>query len=86
MTDNREPATGEVTLPAFFTVRELAKLGNVTYHVMKTLLRQAGVQRIRVGHRQLVAMSELKRTLPVVFKSLHLLEGMRRARKRGNRR
>jgi hypothetical protein len=72
-----------VQLPAFCTLGALAALGNVTMYMMRRLLRECGVRRVRAGRKVLIPLAEIEKKIPLLFESLQLVESMRRTGKRG---
>jgi hypothetical protein len=72
-----------VQLPAFYTMRALGELGRVSPWVLRRLLRECGVRRVRVGQVVLIPVAELKKKVPLLFESLQVVESMRRRREQG---
>jgi hypothetical protein len=72
-----------VQLPAFCTLGALAALGNVTVYMMRRLLRECGVRRVRAGRKALIPLAEIEKRIPLLFESLQLVESMRRTGKQG---
>jgi hypothetical protein len=73
----------EAKLPVLCTVRTLAKLGNVSRHMVSQLLRAFGVRRVIYGRRVLVPMAEIKKKIPLLYESLQLGVSRRRQREQG---
>jgi len=73
--------TLEVKLPAFLTITRLAKLGRITRYTMRQVLQQKDVHCVRAGKRLLIPMAEIEKKIPALYKTLHLLEAARRARR-----
>ena len=76
----------EVELPLFYTMGALAHLGNVTPHVLRSLLRECGVRRVRAGRKVLIPTAELAKKVPLLFQSLQVVESLRRRREQGKSR
>ena len=58
---------GALQLPAFYTMQALAELGNATPYVLRMLLRECGVRRLRVGRKVLIPMAEIEKKIPLFF-------------------
>ena len=65
--------TGEFTLPAFYTISVLARLGNVSEYLIRRLIHKSGVQRVRAGRTILIPVTEIEQKMPLLFKSLKSL-------------
>ena len=73
----------EARLPVLCTVRTLAKLGNVSRHMVSRLLRAFGVRRVIDGRRVLIPMAEIEKKIPLLYESLRLSAAGRRRREQG---
>ena len=77
---------GEVQLPLFYTRGALADLGNVTPHVMTSLLRECGGHRVRAGRKVLIPTAELAKKVPLLLQTLQVVESLRRRCEQGKSR
>jgi hypothetical protein len=74
---------GEVKLPVLYTVRTLARLGNVSQPMSTQQLRERGGRRVNADRRVMIPMAEIERKIPLLFQSLQLVTSMRRRREEG---
>jgi len=77
---------GDVKLPAFYRIRALSELGNVTWFTLRKLLRECGVRRVRAGRKVLIPTAELATKVPLLYQGLQVVESARRRREERNRR
>ena len=59
----------QVVMRAVYRVAELAKLTNVTWHVMKRVLHGKGVLPSKVGRTVLIPASEILEKIPFLWES-----------------
>jgi hypothetical protein len=72
--DNRLLA---LQVQALYSVPALARIANVTTHMLRRLLQANGVQFIRGGRASFVPLSEIRRKIPSLWESLRFAEQVR---------
>jgi hypothetical protein len=70
----------EAKLPAFYSMRALGELGNVSWYMLHKPLRKCGVRRVRAGPNILIPAAELAEKIPMLCRSLQLVESSGRRR------
>ncbi len=65
-------------LQSSYELWELVEIANVSRHLMRKLLRLAGVQVQRMGRTVLVPLSEIEKKVPLLWDSLQVLQRARR--------
>jgi len=66
--------TARPDLGAFYGICQLARIANVTRHLMWRLLGLADVRVVKVGRLVLVPLSEIREKVPPLWDSLQVLQ------------
>ena len=73
----RAGADAPLEVQAVYSVAALARVANVTPHLLRRVLRANGVELVRAGRSLLVPLSEIESKIPPLWESLKAVEAMR---------
>ena len=68
---------GPLELQAVYSVAALARVANVTPHLLRRVLRANGVELVRAGRSLLVPLSEIESKIPPLWESIKAVEALR---------
>lgn len=74
----RNSAPGALEVQAIYSVATLARIANVTRHLMNRVLRANHIEMRRVGRALFVPLSEIRERIPWLWESLCAAEETRR--------
>ena len=73
-----ERRTPRLEVRAFYSVAELARVGNVPAYTLIRLLRRNGITFLRSGRASYITLDEIRRKIPLLWRSLRATEKLRR--------
>lgn len=79
----RNSPVGTLEVQAFYSIARLARIANVTRHMMSRVLRANGITMMRAGRALFVPLSEIRERIPAFWDSLCAAEAARRGGAKG---